>query len=235
MDLITAAGLVKTVKDLGNCYERLVKEFLANIGTEFNYPMDAEYRQVFVRGRCINFTPCLINQYLGRSTEEAAEIQVTDDEVRRTITRNQVKKWNKKQPIAATKLTAKYAILNKIAVVNWVPTTHTTSIATGLGRFIYAVGTKTKFDFGTYFFNQTLLHASSCALQLPIAFPTLLSEMILQQQPDILIGADVPCTRKGTLSLDPRLFEGSHAADIVGPSGNKSSDAKSKKQMIADL
>ncbi|MCI88507.1 hypothetical protein A2U01_0109794, partial [Trifolium medium] len=37
------------------------------------------------------------------------------------------------------------------------------------------------------------------------------------------------------LSLDYRLFEGPHAADIAGSSGKKSGDILSKKWMIADL
>ncbi|MCI28069.1 envelope-like protein, partial [Trifolium medium] len=37
-NLIEAAGLLKTVKDLGSCYERLVKEFLVNIGEDCNNP-----------------------------------------------------------------------------------------------------------------------------------------------------------------------------------------------------
>ncbi|MCI80225.1 hypothetical protein A2U01_0101496, partial [Trifolium medium] len=37
------------------------------------------------------------------------------------------------------------------------------------------------------------------------------------------------------LSLDYRLFEGPHAADIAGPSDKKSGDLLSKKQMIADM
>ncbi|MCI87930.1 hypothetical protein A2U01_0109215, partial [Trifolium medium] len=47
--------------------------------------------------------------------------------------------------------------------------------------------------------------------------------------------ADVPCEREADLSLDYRLFEGSHTADIAGPSGNKSGDILSKKLMIAVL
>ncbi|MCI65380.1 envelope-like protein, partial [Trifolium medium] len=67
------------------------------------------------------------------------------------------------------------------------------------------------------------------------AFPTLLCAIILNQHPDICTAADVPCSREADLSLDYRLFEGSHAADIAGPSGEKFGDTLSKKQMIADL
>ncbi|MCH97836.1 envelope-like protein, partial [Trifolium medium] len=58
-------GLMKTVKDLGSCYERLVKEFLINIDEECNDPTSPDYRKVYVRGRCTEFSPDVINQFLG--------------------------------------------------------------------------------------------------------------------------------------------------------------------------
>ncbi|XP_045791760.1 uncharacterized protein LOC123886487 [Trifolium pratense] len=192
MELISAAGLMKTVKALGVCYEKLVKEFLVNIGEDCNDPTSPEFRKVFVRGRCVNFSPSVINQYLGRSIDEIADMGVSQDEVCKTITGNSIQAWPKKNNLSATRLTAKYALLNKIAAANWVPTTHSNSVATGLARFIYA-------------------------------------------HPDICTPADVPCAREADLSFDYRLFEGSHVADIAGPSGKKSADTSSKKQMIADL
>jgi len=44
----------------------------------------------------------------------------------------------------------KYAILNRIGAANWIPTTHSSDIATSLAKFIYVVGTKTNMDFGRY-------------------------------------------------------------------------------------
>ncbi|MCI53526.1 envelope-like protein, partial [Trifolium medium] len=96
------------------------------------------YRKVFVRGCCVDFSPSVINQYLERNVEEVAELKATDDEICRTITGNLVKHWPRNDKLSSTKLTAKYALLNKIDVVNWVPTTHTSHVATGLGKFIYA-------------------------------------------------------------------------------------------------
>ncbi|MCI44588.1 envelope-like protein, partial [Trifolium medium] len=64
----SGGSLLKTVKDLGSCYERLVKEFLVNIGEDCNDPESPEYRKVYVRGRCTEFSPDVVNQFLGRST-----------------------------------------------------------------------------------------------------------------------------------------------------------------------
>ncbi|PNY13323.1 envelope-like protein [Trifolium pratense] len=233
IELIEAAGLVKTVKDLGSCYEKLVKEFFINIGEDCYDPENPEYRKVCVRGRCTEFSPAIVNDFLGRSTNGVHEMKVSNDEIFQTFTNNQVRKWPSK--IFSAKLIAKYALLNKIGVANWVPTSHTLEVSIGMAKFIYVIGTRTAFDFGSYIFDQTYKHAKSLAVQMPIAFPTLICGIILSQHLDICIAADVPCAREANLSLNYRLFKGSHAADIVGPSGKKSSDTLSKQQMIADL
>ncbi|MCI43885.1 envelope-like protein, partial [Trifolium medium] len=41
--LITEAGLMKTVKGLGKCYEMLTKEFLVNIVADCDEPLSPEY------------------------------------------------------------------------------------------------------------------------------------------------------------------------------------------------
>ncbi|MCI58239.1 hypothetical protein A2U01_0079493, partial [Trifolium medium] len=51
----------------------------------------------------------------------------------------------------------------------------------------------------------------------------------------ILVKGDIPCTRKSTLSLDYRLFEGEHAAYIATSSVQQSSATLTRKQMIAEL
>ncbi|MCI86712.1 envelope-like protein, partial [Trifolium medium] len=53
---------------------------------------------------------------------------------------------------------------------------------------------------------------------MPIAFLTLLCGIILSQHPGIFVKSDIPRTRKSPLSVDYRLFEGEHAADIATPS-----------------
>ncbi|MCI54116.1 envelope-like protein, partial [Trifolium medium] len=40
------------------------------------------------------------------------------------------KQWPKKGKVSASKISVKYAILNRIGALNWVPTTHTADVAT---------------------------------------------------------------------------------------------------------
>ncbi|GAU48358.1 hypothetical protein TSUD_282610 [Trifolium subterraneum] len=138
------------------------------------------------------------------------------NEICKTLTGGLVKVWPKKN-LPAAKLKTKYAILNKIALFNWAPTTHSNSVATGLSKVIYAVGTKLNFDYGSYIFDETVLHGKSLAVKMPIAFPTLICGIILDQHPDILTKDDVPAKRLSDLSLDDRLFTGRQVTDFAVP------------------
>ncbi|KAI5402797.1 hypothetical protein KIW84_050413 [Lathyrus oleraceus] len=64
-------------------------------------------------------------------------------------------------------------------------------------------------------------HASTNAVKLPIAFPSIICGIILSQQPGILNTSDIPSRRKPPLSIYYKLFEGSHVNDIVMTSARK--------------
>ncbi|KAK2451809.1 hypothetical protein QL285_010826 [Trifolium repens] len=237
--LIEKAGLMKTVSGIGECYEKLVKEFLVNIPEDCDNPLSKEHHKVYVRGKCVHFSPAIINKFLGNKEDGYAELEVTNTQVCKTITANQVKVWPLKGKVPSVMLSVKYAILNRIGTANWVPTTHTSDIATGLARFIYSVGTGTMFNYGAHIFDETVQHGKSWAIRMPIAFPSLICSIILAQHPSILTADDEVSKRESPLDFHPRLFEGTHAADIeiTGPSvaAPTGSGSMSRKEMIASL
>ncbi|XP_050915304.1 uncharacterized protein LOC127130317 [Lathyrus oleraceus] len=233
MDLIKVDGLLKTVVGLSPCYEGLVKEFIVNIPEDISNKNNKEFCKVYVRGKCITFSPTVINNFLGRKIEGAGKLEVTDNQVCREITARQVKVWPVKKNLPAGKLTIKYAILHKIGAANWVPTNHISNIANTLGRFIFAVGTKVKFDYGRFMFEQIIKYTTTNAVKLPIAFPSMIYGIILNQHPGILCSSDLPSRRKPTLSVHYKLFEGSHVEDIVMTSALKR--PASKVGTIAEL
>ena len=55
MELISYAGLMKTITRFSNCYKTLVKDFIINIPIDCFEHKSKEYRKVFVRGKCIEF------------------------------------------------------------------------------------------------------------------------------------------------------------------------------------
>ncbi|KEH32869.1 envelope-like protein, putative [Medicago truncatula] len=186
MEQIKEARLMKTVCNLGDCYEKLVKEFVVNIPEDYDNPLSREYQKVYVRGECINFSPNIINRFLGLAEEDFVELEATDNQISMEGTANKVRTWPKKEKISSEKLSVKYVILNRIGAANWIPTTDTLDIATGLAKFIYAVDTRVKMNFGRYIFDQTIRHAKTDAVRLPIAFPSLLCSIILDQHPGLV-------------------------------------------------
>ncbi|KAL5161596.1 hypothetical protein HKD37_07G018862 [Glycine soja] len=119
MDLIKAAGLLKTVTKLGDCYEGLVREFIVNIPSDITNRKSDEYQKVFVRGKCVRFSPAVINKYLGRPTEGVVDIDVSEHQIAKEIIAKQVQHWPKKGKLSAGKLSVKYAILHRIGAANW--------------------------------------------------------------------------------------------------------------------
>ncbi|XP_057443752.1 uncharacterized protein LOC130735893 [Lotus japonicus] len=166
--LIDRAGLRKTIMNIGKCYEKLVKEFLVNLTEDVGIPGSAVFRKVYVRRKCVNFSPAVINQALGRSVVELVEEELSLDKVAKELTAGQVKKWPAKKLLSTGLLSVKYAILNRIGVVNWIPSHHTSAVSASLAKLIYRIGTEVTFDFGSLVFAQTLKQAETCAIKLPI-------------------------------------------------------------------
>ncbi|XP_058768849.1 uncharacterized protein LOC131642645 [Vicia villosa] len=237
LEPIQEAGLLKTMCNLPKCYERLVKEFMVNLSEDCGNSKSADFIKVFVRGKCVSFSPSVINNFLVRTNEAQPELEVTDNKVCQGITAKQVKSWPLKEKLTASKLSIKYAMLHKIEAANWVSTNHKSTISTVLGRFLYDVGTKAKFDYGTYIFDQTMKHARSFSVKGPIAFPSLLCGIILTQYPNILNEHDVVCKRESPLAFHYKLFQGTHVRDIVMTSveTSKSGASASKAKVIAML
>ncbi|CAJ2652062.1 unnamed protein product [Trifolium pratense] len=235
VSLINDAGLIKTVWGLGSCYEKLVREFVVNIPIGCDNPLDKEFQKVYVRGKCVTFSPSVINKVLGNADDPHPDIDVSDNVVCKTITAEKVKTWPKKAKVPAVKLTQKYAILNRIASVNWVPTTHASDIATNLGKLIYMIGTGTKFNAGLYIFNQVVQHAKTSVTKQPIAFPTLICDIILSQHPNIRHEDESAKKRATPLAIHQKLYSKQHAPDIVGPSNAAADTPMTRKEMIAML
>ncbi|XP_058759339.1 uncharacterized protein LOC131632607 [Vicia villosa] len=215
LELIQEAGLLKPVCNLPKCYGKLVKEFVVNLFEDCGNSRSANYRKVFLRGKCVSFSPFVINKYLERTDEAQTELEVTDNQVCQVITTKQVKSWPLKEMLTASKLSIKYAMLHKIGASNWVPTNHKSTISIVLGRFLYVVGTKAMFDYGAYIFDQTMKHAGSFSIKGPIAFPSLLCGIILDQYSNIINEHDVVCNRDSPLAFHYKLFQGKHVPDIV--------------------
>ena len=155
-----------------------------------------------------------------------------DNQVSKEITANQVKIWPKNGKISSGKLSLKYAILKKIGASNWAPITHSSNISTGLAKFIFVVSTKTKMNIGQYVFEQTVKHAKTDAEKCPIAFPTLLCGIMLDQHPSLITAIGNPEKRESPVTLHPKLFSANQIPDIVGTSRSVPTAGTTTKEQI---
>ncbi|XP_057418393.1 uncharacterized protein LOC130712583 [Lotus japonicus] len=83
----------------------------------------------------------------------------------------------------------------------------------------------------------TLKPAETCAVKLPISFPSLITEIILQQHPKIVRDDGVAISKGAPITLNHRLFFGPHVLDITVPSSRTSAStlvAKSGRKAIID-
>lgn len=76
MSLIQEVGLMKIVIGFGKCYEMLFKEFIVNISKDCDNKRSKEFRKMYVRRRCVDFSPEIINRFLNRNEEEQAEVEI---------------------------------------------------------------------------------------------------------------------------------------------------------------
>ncbi|XP_050908142.1 uncharacterized protein LOC127121740 [Lathyrus oleraceus] len=235
VSIIENVWLMKSVVGFGKYYETLVKEFIINIPTDCDNKKSKEYIKLYVRGRGMKFSPKVNNKFMGRCEDEQTEVEVIDNNVYKEITAKQVSQWPRKGKPSTSKLSVKYVMLHRIGASNWIPTNHTSTIATGLGKFTYIVGTKTMFDFGSYVFEKTLKHTSTFVVKMPSVFTSLIYGIIPSHPPGILISSDATSNRESPLSLHYRLFAETCVPNIVVTSGEGISISTSKDGIIIKL
>ncbi|XP_058783547.1 uncharacterized protein LOC131658250 [Vicia villosa] len=218
---IEDARLSKTITGFGPCYEGFVKEFVVSVLVGYDDANSKNFRKVGVRERVVIFSPAVINEFLGRSVESRDGLEVTNDQACREIIGGQ--------------LTVKYAILHRIAVANWVPSNHTSTITAGLGRFIHAVCKRPTYNFGAHIFDQILKQAFSTTVKMPIFFPYFICGIILNQHPDIIVSSDHVKKRDSPLTLHYKLFGGAHVQDIALTYSPTSGATSPKQGVIVTL
>jgi len=234
MELIESAGLLKTVKGMGNFYERIVKEFLVNISSSRDDNISKKFKKVYVCGKCVEFSPKTINNYLGSKEDSSAKVEVSDNQIFKEVIAQQVKQWPVKEKLLSSKLSVNYALLHMIGAAKWMPTNHTSTISTVLGKFIFIVGTKIDYDFGSYIYDQTMKQAQTFTVKVPIAFSSIICGIILCQHPRILVSNDVVSKRESPLSSHYKLVKGTHVPDIVMTSNNEVARSTSKDGILAE-
>ena len=79
------------------------------------------------------------------------------------ITGGKVITWLYKYNLPFSHLTSKYSILHKIAMCNWMPSTHRTDVTKSFSTLLFQIGMKRKFNIGKLMFEHILGHAENAA------------------------------------------------------------------------
>ncbi|PNX67757.1 hypothetical protein L195_g063668, partial [Trifolium pratense] len=70
---------------------KLVMEFVVNIPVGCDNPLSREFQKVYVRGKCVEFSPRIVNKVLENPDVPHLDIEISDNVVCKTITANPVK------------------------------------------------------------------------------------------------------------------------------------------------
>lgn len=81
-----------------------------------------------------------------------------------------IHQWFSDGNFSVMKLSIKHAILYKIYITNWHPTSHLSTISTTLANLIYLVGTGSKVNVGDLIYQYVLRHVGSFGINIPIYF-----------------------------------------------------------------
>lgn len=136
------------------------------------------------------------------------------DKTAKEITVRQVLHWPNEGLLSCGKLSVMHDVVNMIGATNWAPTHHNSNITPTLAKLIYQIGTKSKLNFGEYVFIQTMKHAGSFAMELPIALPFLIIGIIVKKYSEIGHVEEMKNNKPLPLTLDKKLFVVTHVSDI---------------------
>ncbi|XP_031099761.1 uncharacterized protein LOC116003957 [Ipomoea triloba] len=148
-------------------------------------PSDPMYGKVYLRGNFYNFTPALINEYMGTSPREE-EVEVTSEQV-------------------AQELTAGNGPL-----VNWMPSLNENTAKWSLAELLYKVGKGIKINFGEMVLSQIMNVVESGMPKASLVFPNLIHTLLVQQK----FKLQKPMVPVKPLSISVKLRRGTHQNDL---------------------
>ncbi|KAA0066862.1 uncharacterized protein E5676_scaffold384G002550 [Cucumis melo var. makuwa] len=102
---------------------------------EFNDPSSADYQTVHIRGFKFVILPAMINGFLGNNVDIDCSSSCPTTEVLATVLSGGTLSTWPVNGIHAVALSVKYAILHKIGIANWFPSSHASSISAALDTF----------------------------------------------------------------------------------------------------
>ncbi|XP_019156864.1 PREDICTED: uncharacterized protein LOC109153450 [Ipomoea nil] len=200
-------NLLGTVTNIYPYEEQVIREFYSNLTKATINPKTPMFGMVYLRGKFFEFNPEIINEYLGTSTGEQ-EIQLQNEQVAYELTAGNVSFDTNKIKVAS--LTSKYAILQKIVLVNWMPSLHETTFKWSLAELLYKIGKGIKVNLGVIIHSKITHFAENRETKAHLIFPNLVYSILTKQG----LKSQGPKVQVKTLNTTIKLKKGAHQNDL---------------------
>ena len=116
-------------------------------------------------------------------------------------------------------MSTKYAILHKIGIYNWLPSTHTSHVTKTLATLLFQIGTRQIFNLRRLVFDNILRYVESFALKLGIGYPSFIFGILKGQSNSLLLRTDTFSGPPCEIRLNPKMFQGLHKTDTSSGTG----------------
>ncbi|VFQ80922.1 unnamed protein product [Cuscuta campestris] len=208
--------LLKFVTLPGSHVKKVIHEFYCNLSESCVTKYDPSYHKVFFRGKLYDFSPSVINSFLGTdpnpvSTPIDEETVWSDD-----LTNGLRDYQHGKSKVPSSVLKISYALLLRIAAFHWMPTTHTNTVPLCIATLIYRIKKNVPFDLGRVVFDQVMTFAAEKYKKNKNGLPyPLLVYSILKNQGFEKKENEEEEIIPALLQVDARHLEGSHFNDMA--------------------
>ena len=179
----------RTVTHLQSPHPTLIREFYANLDKSILDRKADNCLTAYIRGCHFPFAPSTIARVLKipKILNPDYSKAFSPDMVLlgKTLTGQPDFIWEEGTELSVSKLTVFYRVLHRIALYNWYPNSHLSSITLDIGRFLFAVGTGVSIDLPTLIFDRILDVASAKGTRNKLPFPCLIQKLIQSVNPPL--------------------------------------------------
>ncbi|XP_039131883.1 uncharacterized protein LOC120268634 [Dioscorea cayenensis subsp. rotundata] len=141
--------------------------------------------------------------------EEGIEL---NEEVLKEITGGRTESWGVESRLPASTITAKYNILFRLGIQNWLLVPLNSSIVKELALLLFAIGTGKKFNLGRLIFQNIVKEADCTSSSTSLGYPALLLQYLLQHGVQLRKGEVVTAVKK--LKISQKLFNPGKKIDL---------------------
>ena len=176
------------------------------------------HHQVFVRNEMFEFSPLISVSSLNTTLVKSNRVKelglgLDMNIVTTELIENAIYVCPYLSVLSSVVLTTKYSILHKIAITNWLPRLHLSSISKDLDVLLYVVGTGVSFDMANVIFQLIVSYAEIENTVGVLPFLSLIYELLKIQKDDLDEDAILEVPRK-SLKISNKVYTSAHVLDV---------------------